>query len=220
MRRSLVILIAIALAFTTALAAGAGPNCDKVPDHPKCAGNSGGDETPLSGTICDPSDYSEELSGVQTDDFSFTLSGKRDDACIDVISVEGPWQVTITGGGARQLGIIPRDSVAPGDSCGGYILRVGDIYTNNPLTLGYHGVIPTATINACGVDFGEWVDINLEGLNPTLVADGGDCAVIENGQCLVAQTLDTVTHPLVLQAFLRGSGDTTTIHVNLPPIEQ
>lgn len=207
------------MVFATAITAGAKIDCDTRPEHPKCADDSGGGETPLNGTMCDPSDYPSELGGVQTNDFWFTLSGKHDDACIDIISTEGPWKVTITGGGARHLGVIPRDSVAPGDSCGGYILRGDDIYGNNPLTLGYTGVIPAATINACGADFGEWVNINLEGLNPALVNDGGHCETIIGDQCYVATQVN-VTQPLVLQAFLRGSGDTTTIHVDLPPTEE
>jgi hypothetical protein len=170
--------------------------------------------------VCDPSDYPEGIDGIQSDDFTFTLSGKQDGACIDVVSVEGPWEVTITGEGARYLGIIPRDSIGPGDSCGGYLLRrEGNIYGSNPLFLGYDGFLPAATINACGTDFGEWVDIGLGGLDPRLVADdgGGDCAAIEGDLCFVTERIGDVEHPLVLQAFLSGSADgTTTIKVVLP----
>lgn len=201
------------------------PQCDDTlpgytPKHPSCNKDDPADETPIGATVCDPAEYPPGIEGVQEYDFDFTLSGKQAGACIDVISKEGPWKVTIGGHGARQLGIIPRDSSGPGDSCGGYLLRSkAIIYGSNPLTLGYEGVIPAATINACGTQYGEWVDIGLDGLDPTLVTEGGDCAVIEEGLCFVTEQVD-VTQPLVLLAFLGGSADgLTTFHVDLPGVD-
>jgi hypothetical protein len=104
-----------------------------------------------------------------------------------------------------------------GDS--GYLLRRYDaIYGSNPLMLGYTGEMPAATVNACGTDDGEWVDTGLYDVDPILVTDGGDCALLYGDQCLVAVQLD-VEHPLVLQAFLSGSADgVTNFYVDLPPL--
>jgi hypothetical protein len=230
MRRLWIVLIAGAIAMIIAIPAGtAVPRCSDNPNHPRCIPDDSpeppAEDPPMGGTMCDPAEYPDDVDGapivdVQTDDFNFILSGKQDSACIDVTThVEGEWEVTIKGSGARYLGIIPRDSIASGDSCGGYLLRRYDaIYQSNPLFLGYTGVIPAATVNACGTDDGEWVDIALDGLEPSLVTDGGDCSVIDGDQCLVAGQLD-VEHPLVLQAFLSGSADgVTKVYVDLPSL--
>jgi hypothetical protein len=219
MKRFWIVLLIAAIAIVIAVPVSAAPPCSEKPNHPKCIPDDSGElppqDAPLSGTVCDPAEYPDGIVGIQTDDFSFTLSGKNDGTCIDVISDQGPWEVTITGTGARFLGVIPRDSIAPGDSCGGYQLRGGsDIYGSNPLILGYNGEIPAATINACGTDFGEWVNKDLPGLNPDI-----DCAVIEGAECLVAKQIK-VTQPLILQAFLSGTADgETTISVDLPPLD-
>lgn len=215
------LFLVTAMMLIVALPAGAGkPDCsDPRTTHPPCDKGDAGDET-LHGTVCDPDDYpnnldGQQIVGVQEDDFAFTLSGKQDSACIDVVSVEGRWEVTITGDGARYLGVIPRDSISPGDSCGGYLLRSeGDIYGGEPLILGYAGFLPAATINACGVDFAEWVDFGSYGLDESYCSAYND----DGTMCEVAEKVD-VTHPLVLQAFLRGSADpdrVTTFEVDLP----
>jgi len=218
MKRFLILFVLLFLAMTLIIALPAGaakPQCDDTlpgytPEHLSCNKDDPGDETPLYGTMCDPADWPDNARGIQEDDFSFTLSGKRDMACVDVISAGGPWKVTIDGEGARALTIIPRDSVSPGDSCGGWVLRntVYDHGVGNELILGYDGIVPAATINACGLDFPEWVDISL--VNPEI------CVETVGDQCLVDEMLD-VEHPLVLLTFLSGSrGGVTTISVDLP----
>ncbi len=184
--------------------------------------------------MCDPADSPGDIEyvdgapipidGVWKDDFTFTLGGKQDGTCIDVISAPGPWHVTITGEGARYLGVIPRDSIGPGDSCGGWLLRstIYDYGEDNPLILGYFGdddaqSIPAATINACGTDFAEWIELEyLTGSEQQAHCYEG---IKTNDKCLVTEQVD-VTHPLVLQVFLRGSANGKTIfEVDLPQIE-
>ena len=224
-RISLALLIG-AIVVLMAVPAGADKrDCSAYPDgHSQACQPDDPTPEPIGGgTVCDPADYPfyplgdelVQIDGVQYDDFTFTLFGNQAYACIDVISKEGPWTVTITGSGARSLALIPRDSIAPGDSCGGYVMRrAANIY--GTLILGYEGSVPAATINACGTDFGEWVNIGMDGLDPAPVADGGDCAAIDGDRCLVTTRSD-VEHPLVLQALLGGSRDGTTIfEVDLP----
>jgi len=216
-RLSILLVIAIVFAMIALAPVSAGkPDCsDPETTHPSCNKDDPGDET-LYGTVCDPAEYPPGIVGVQYDDFTFELSGKSDSACIDVISVEGPWEVTVTGDGARSLGVIPRDSIGPGDSCGGYLLRSeSNIYGSNPLALGYDGVIPAATVNACGVDFAEWVDFDFYNM------DESYCSAYNNDEtmCEVTEAVVETTHPLVLQTFLRGSADgVTTVHVDLPDV--
>lgn len=218
MKRILLALLIGAIVVLMAVPAGADKrDCSTYPDgHPQACQPDDPTPEPIGGgTVCDPSEYPEGITDIQYDDFTFTLSGNQANACIDVISKEGPWTVTITGSGARSLALIPRDSIAPGDSCGGYVMRrAANIY--GTLILGYEDSIPAATINACGTDFGEWANIDLDGLDPAPVADGCDCAAIDEDRCLVTTQPDA-EHPLVLQALLGGSRDgTTIIDVDLP----
>ena len=167
MRRFLFLLLAVLMALVVALPAGAGkPDCSTYPaGHPQACQSDDPTPEPIgAGTVCGPDEYPDGIEGIQSADFSFTLGGKQDGACIDVISTESDpgkgWEVTITGSGAHYLGVIPRDSISAGDSCGGYLLRSeARIYTTR--TLGYDGFMPAATINACGTDFAEWVNTDV-----------------------------------------------------------
>jgi hypothetical protein len=218
MRRIFIALAALALALVVAAPAGAvKPNCDPddpnyTPDHPTCASDDPGDEVPFAGTMCDPAEYPAGIDGVQTGDFTFTLAGKKPGTCIDVISDEGIWEVTVTGEGARYLGLVPRDSIAPGDSCGGWLLRTeANIYKTHTFSA-YGGPMPAATINACGTEWAEWVDVDLPGLDPAV-----DCVAVDGDQCLVADALD-IPHPLAFHVFMQSGGGSTTFHVDLPPL--
>ena len=166
MRRLPILLVFVLIFALLALVpASAKPDCGIEPKHPSCPADDPDDPTPEpigGGTVCDPADYPfyvpdgeddelVQIDGVQYDNFTFQLSGKQAITCIDVISEEGPWEVTITGSGARNVGVIPRDSIASGDSCGGYLLRKQQIYTTVTLSA-YGGDMPAATINACGTD--------------------------------------------------------------------
>lgn len=95
--------------------------------------------------------------------FTFVLNGKADQVCLDVLhGTAGVWEVQVDGnGGTVQLNrilIVPRDSYAPGDSCGGVDLRQVTLPLNQQLPL----VIPAGTVNACGTQYGEWINGNLE----------------------------------------------------------
>lgn len=225
-RTTMIVALALFALVVATLPAGAKPPEGKGKPGPS-------DDTALGGTMCDPAEYPRDIEyvdgalnpedGVWEDNFTFTLSGKSESVCVDVISEKGPWEVSITGQGARSLLIIPRDSWAPGDSCGGWILR-NTIYDNErgdePLILGYDDgagqSVPRATVNACGTDFAEWVDADL--------VNGPDddlCVVydVDEDLCLVEAKLPNVTHPLVLLVGHRGSANgVTTISVDLPPI--
>ncbi len=225
MRRfSMIMLLAAALALLMALPAAADkPQCDPnlpdpTPEHSACQDDDPGDDLPMGGTMCDPAEYPAGIEGVQDGDFTFTLAGKKPGTCIDVMtSIEGLWEVTVTGEGARYLGLIPRDSIAAGDSCGGWLLRTAaNIYGNSPHILGYNGSVPAATINACGTGYAEWVDVDWPGLNLE-----ADCAAFSNdgGECLVTEELPDVPHPLVLQVFMQSGGGSTTFAVDLPPLD-
>jgi hypothetical protein len=210
-------LCVVALTVAAATPATAKVDCDVRPDHPACQTDDPAGELPMGGTMCDPAGYPDGIDGVQYGDFTFTLEGKKPGTCIDVMSAAGPWEVTITGEGARYLVLVPRDSIAAGDSCGGYLLRnEANIYGASPHILGYDGTIPAATINACGTDWAEWVDIDWPGLNPE-----ADCAAFSDGgnQCLVTKDLPDVPHPLILQVGMQSGGGSTTFYVDLPPLD-
>lgn len=219
MRRIWITLLSVALALAVAAPAGADkPNCDPddpnyTPGHPTCQDDSG-DELPFGGTMCNPAEYPEGIDGIQEKDFHFTLEGKKPGTCIDVLTdIAGTWEVTVTGEGARYLGIVPRDSIAPGDSCGGWLQRsAANIYKTHTLSA-YGGPMPAATINACGTEWTEWVDIDLPGLVPEV-----DCVAVDGDQCLVADALD-IPHPLALHVFMQSGGGSTTFYVNLPPLD-
>lgn len=204
MRRSLILLLTITVALVLAAPASAGkPNCVEPPYHPSCPSDDGAEELPAGGTVCDPATEANHDSWApgSGDTFTVTLSGKDDGACIDVLTGERMvWTVDIGGSGARYVGVIPRDSIGPGDSCGGYLMRSeSQIYTTH--ILGYDGTIPAATVNACGTDFAEWVD-------PGVVADDS-CVAFESELCLVTEATGD-PHPLVLQIFMRGNADGAT----------
>lgn len=174
-------------------------------------------QEPTGGTTCvdngaptgDPARY-EPLG---ESGFTITLTAEYDYACVDVLwATPGKWKITVTGEGARSLTLVPRDSVAPGDSCGGAMLRREAIY--GELTLPLDGdtrdEIPAGYVNACGDEYAEWVN------------DGGICKAVlkeENPTipCLITTVHTEHAHPLVFQAFLGGGKNATaTIHVTLP----
>ena len=221
MKRIWISLSALALVLVIAAPAGAvKPDCtDPNSTHPSCQDDSD-DELPLAGTMCDPEEYPRnpddetfQLEGVQTDDFTFTLYGKKPATCIDVLSDEGLWEVTVTGEGARYLGLVPRDSSTPGDSCGGWLLRSeANIYTTHTFSA-YGGPMPAATINACGTEWSEWVDLTTPGLIPEI-----HCGVIDGDRCKVVDALD-IPHPLAFHVFMQSGGGSTTFYVDLPPLD-
>jgi hypothetical protein len=154
-RRSMILMAVAAMVLSGAFAAEA-----KKP--PKDPGEPSGGYlcTELFGT---PGEYTVTDTG-----FTFTLSGREDSRCIDVMhDTPGIWRVTVVGHGATRLVMIPRDSAGPGDSCGGVNLRktqlrsLGASFVQelpHPSDPRHASGIPAATVNACGTNFGEWID--------------------------------------------------------------
>lgn len=176
-----------------------------APAVAKKGGGKGPPDGPTGGYTCSGEEFTarEAFSGVIADDsygdgvadFTVTLDRSTDSVCIDVIAPAGKWLVNVTGSGARGLTLVPRDSFSPGDSCGGASLSAKSVYGNLtlPLPIDSREEIPAATVNACGVVYGEWIA----------------------GELVIEQT--GVEHPLVFQAFLTGGGKaSTTISVDLP----
>lgn len=151
---------------------------------------------PLVGDTCENKGVSQASHGLTftPTGFTFTLSGKSDSMCVDVpadlADTAGVWTVTATAGGTvLRLLLVPRDSYSPGDSCGGVDLRPPSF----PLVQQLPNEIPAATVNACGVQFGEMVD--------------GKPVYTQTGQ----------PHPLVFNATMSGlAGASVTLTVTVP----
>ena len=172
-------------------------------------------QEPTGGTTC--VDNGAPAGDLKWDDndsgFTITLTADDDYACVDVLwATAGKWQITVTGEGARSLTLVPRDSVAPGDSCGGAMLRRDAVYgvLTLPLDEDTRNEIPAGYVNACGVEYAEWVH-DLDVCNAVL-KDGSDSEL----PCLITTVHTEHAHPLVFQAFLGGGKNATaTIHVTL-----
>jgi hypothetical protein len=204
-KTNLGVMLALALSFVLALAvlpAEAGK-----PDNPGKPARSG----PGPGTTCAMSD-NNYFKMEAADDFTIELGPGTDNgnlACIDVSpEFEGPWFVTWSineGETIRSLGLIPRDSFGPGDSCGGLQFRKNIpsepirllpdpvLYPTSP----YGDSIPLPYANACGTDFAELVN-----------GDFYDNADVD------------VPSPLALTVGVSGSkGLVVTLQVDLPSTE-
>jgi hypothetical protein len=151
------------------------------------------------------------------DHFDIELRGKNVRACIDVMADEGVWTVDIQllEGTVRSMGLIPRDSVAPGDSCGGVILSRPDLplsidlpqvpppdYDGPNPDIDGDGNIEGSYANSCGESFGEWVDVKVDGVEKRVFYEK------EN---------TNIPSPLAFQASMAGSKDAHVIlHVHVP----
>jgi hypothetical protein len=73
---------------------------------------------------------------------AFTVTGPLN-ACVDVDSVQGVWQIDVDMGSALEVYLSVQDSAYVGDTCWGRttVTESGTVYTS---------VIPAATLNACG----------------------------------------------------------------------
>ncbi|MFH1330666.1 MAG: hypothetical protein ABIJ48_08480 [Actinomycetota bacterium] len=151
---------------------------------------------PLAGYTCEEMgvDQASHALAFTPTGFTFTLAGKSDAMCVDVpadlAAAAGVWTVTATANGTiLRLLLVPRDSYSPGDSCGGVDLRSPAFPLVQPLPY----QIPAATVNACGVQFGEWID----------------------GVPVMAQT--GAPHPLVFYALMSGRPRAqVTLTISLP----
>lgn len=187
MKRTWIMLLAVAMALVIALPAGA-VKPDK-PDKPEPKPEGGYTCAEYYGyTTSDPVDFGSEGG-------SFTLDiVNREVACVDVIAPAGDWKVTVNDAiGVRRVTIRVQDSVAGGDVCGIHVdpeenmilgaLADGDFFTLEG--------IQDAHVNACGTDWAEWIDGDLR----TDVASGE-------------------AHPLAFLVF--GGRGTFTITVTVP----
>jgi hypothetical protein len=209
LRRVLLVLVVLALPMATATAAVGKPK----PPPPTTP------EPTLGGYTCEESGFDQ--SGINwfwdTDNhptgfrFTLTLEGRSDGVCIDVPLGDwtgeswgpnvtaGVWTVKVTDyqGKISRLLLVPRDSLGPGDSCGGADLRQPDLAATYELPLPvdprHEDGIPAATVNACGTQFGEWI----------------------SGVLVTERTDDP--HPLAFFALMEGvKGAQATITVTLP----
>jgi hypothetical protein len=182
------------MACAIALPAGAAPKrCDTKPTAPGCEAPV--DDEPLAGSTCNAIG---EWRDPVNNDFTVTLT---ENACIDVIATAGNWIVEIdenpegTDGTLRWLGLVIRDSIAPGDACDSVSYRK-DIPTQITLD-GFESDdnpgIAGAWVNSCGTDWAEWV-----------------------GDVYHAAEDINITSPLVLQVFMSGKDAAVTLTIDLP----
>ena len=228
MRRFWITLLILATVIAMGLpAVAAPPKCDDDPTLPGCGG--GDDPTtttttttatePVIGTTCANPDGVHAANGglaegpyssdsiAETVDFYIELAGAKASTCVDVFAPEGAWtvEVTVLSGTVRSLLLVPRDSIAWGDSCGGGSLRwpTDGATSVLPGHDNYYdqdgdGMVEAAYVNSCGTQFSEWMDVN------------GTLTEFVNAD-------PTVTSPLALQVGMSGSKDAAVLlHVYLP----
>ena len=128
--------------------------------------------------------------------------------CIDVLhGAPGIWMVSVVGNAGtttlNRILLVPRDSIAPGDSCGGVDLRrvALPLQQQLPHPDDTRDEIPNGYVNACGIAFGEMVDID------------GDGDLEE-----VGTVMPDLPHPLAFQVTWRRPGATSSgpVTVTLP----
>lgn len=155
MRRIGIVLLVMAMGFVIASPAGAAkPDCsDPLSTHPSCHDEPVDEQ---AGTTCAAlGRWGEPVTG----EFVITLGNLKDQngsECVDVMTDAGEWEVDIdiVSGTVRSLMLVPRDSIAPGDSCGGVHIRKP---ATNTFTVALPGT-DGAYVNTCGTDFGEWAN--------------------------------------------------------------
>ena len=162
MRRLLLLTLAAIITFALAVPAHAGVDCAEKPNHPAC------DSEPLTaGTVCG-------TTPPETGVFEVMLGGRHTEytyppgMCIDVLSAAGEWTVSVEvlAGTLRELNLYLRDSFAPGDGCfegGSCGLALRDISSEpGVITEIELGHMPDAHVNACGLQYGELVEVDAE----------------------------------------------------------
>lgn len=145
MKRFWFVLLAVAVALAMAVPAGA-----KKPDNP----DKPPPDEPLVGLTCAEAavEYGEHAAVNWINEETFEVKvGVREDACVDVMSLEGGWTIEVDMGTAIEVGLGVRDSVAPGDMCWGPCVGTG-VVTESGI---YEFSTPASEINACGVEFGD-----------------------------------------------------------------
>jgi len=218
MKRLSIVLLALATALLVA-----------IPASAKKGGTPGPpDREPLAGTTCESPWWDGD---IKVDDFEIILDAGHPDACIDVLTeFAGQWKVTVrdlAGDGLRSLLLVPRDAVAPGDSCGGERRRNAAVYDDwtlphpddprewLPRDASGVPIIPAATVNACPGDDEAGIGLFAETVEWDINGDG----VVDENDTTMEATGDP--HPLALLVFSSGlrKGDQIVIHVDLPPTD-
>lgn len=210
MRRLTIVMLTLATALVIAVPASAKKDNPGPPDP-----------EPLAGTTCVSPWWEGDIKDGDgdgwSDDFEIVLNAEQQNACIDIMTdTAGTWNITVevTGGdGARTMTIIPRDAVAPGDSCGGEGRRGSSIY--DPWVLPHpddlrFDVIPASTVNACTDDDQAGIGYFAETVE-RLSSDG----FIETE---IVSIPTNEIHPLAFLVFTQGlrGDDEVTLFVDLP----
>jgi hypothetical protein len=188
-----IVLIAISMACAIALPAGAAPpKCDTDPASDLQGCKAPVDDEPLAGTTCRAlGEWGQPFDS----DFTVTLT---ESACIDVIATAGVWTVDIDenpDGTLRWLGLVIRDSIAPGDACDSVSYRrdVPSRITLDGFESDGNPGIAGAWVNSCGTDWAELV-----------------------GDTYHADEDTKVASPLVLQVLMSGKDAEVTLTIHIP----
>ena len=139
MKRLLILLVVLGLLMTFPGAAGAGPDCNKNPDHHLCGGGDPPDDEFKPGYPCEEGAAYDPVAT----DFEEVLDAANDSVCVDVDSAAGDWTYTIvTAGRVNSLWMVVKDS-QPGDFC-----YQADLWRRDIPSEVKHWV-PAAVIDAC-----------------------------------------------------------------------
>ena len=146
----------------------------------------------MAGTECVDA-ANPDVAYPVSEDFGLTVGGETEYVCIDVSDVvAGDWDVTVDvkKGSLRELLVIVRDSVAPGDACAAIKYRKKTL-PDSPFTFALP-VNVADYVNACGTGYAEMV-----------------------GDDYYATVKQNIQSPLVLQMFMWGVDSTTELKVDV-----
>lgn len=149
----------------------------------------------MAGTECVDA-ANPDVAYPVSEDFGLTVGGETEYVCIDVSDVvAGDWDVTVDvkKGSLRELLVIVRDSVAPGDACAAIKYRKKTL-PDSPFTFALP-VNAADYVNSCGTGYAEMV-----------------------GDDYYDTVQPGIPSPLAFMMFIKG-GDSTTeieVHVDYP----
>lgn len=183
---TLLVILGLLMAFP------AGAAAEKPPAPP---GPPGGDNGPMAGTECVDT-ANPDLAYQVSDDFVLTAGGEIEYVCIDVSDViAGDWDVTVdVTGSLRELLVVVRDSVAPGDACAVAHYRRNTLPDSPfPFTLPFTLPVNAADrVNSCGIGWAEMV-----------------------GDDYYATAEPDIPSPLAFMMFIKGGDSTTKLDVRV-----
>ncbi len=148
MKRFWTIPLVVAVAIVMALPAGAVKpvNPGKPPPDEPLVGLTCAEAAAEYGFDNVDAEWSIDEAGKTT----FTVElGIRQDACVDVMSVQGDWRVDVDMGTALEVSMGVQDSVAPGDACWGGCAGGGS-FTANATDVPFF--TPESILDACDFD--------------------------------------------------------------------